>query len=151
MNADVVHVAGTVLGAGTAVAAGAVAGGAWWAVGVAGAAACMGSIFDRHLDHVQVLVALALVAGLVGAGQVWFVVVLAVGTLASIEVRAAADRTTVTRPEVADLGRIVPASVGVATLTAVLLVVGVASNDMPALATVGAALAAVFAIRVIAR
>lgn len=139
------------VGALGAVGAGALAGGAWWIVAGVAAIASIGAVVDRQLGFAQVLASLVLVAGLVAAGQAWYVAVLAAGTLGSSELLAAADRVTVVRRDVPDLGRVARAIPGAAVLTAAVLVVGAAVGDVPAVGAAAAAVAATMGLRVLAR
>lgn len=146
-----VRAGGVVLGLLTVLACGWIAGGGWWAVAGVAAAATVGGLFDRQLAFVQVLVSLALVAAVVDAGQGWAVVVIAAGTIGSLELATAGDRTSVVRCGVPDLRRIARVVPAAAVLSLAILVVGNVSNGGPVLAPAGAALAAVVAIRVLAR
>ena len=138
-------------GTATALGGGALAGGWWWAVAGVAAVAAIGAATDRQLGFGQVLASLVLVGGVVVAGHDWYVAVLAAGTVASFELLAAADRVTLVRPAVPDLGwvaRVVPSA---AVLAAAVLVVGGVSGTLPAAGVAGAALAAVVGLRVVAR
>lgn len=142
---------GVAAGVASALAGGALAGGWWWMVAGAGAGAALGGAWDRHLDHVQVIAALALVAGLMAAGHDWYVVLLAVGPVASIELLAAADRASIVRPVVTDLGRVGWIAAATAATSGTVLVLGQVSAAAPAWAGVGAGVAGIVAVRVIAR
>lgn len=151
MRPVLLRLAGAAVGMATAAGGGVAAGGWWWIAAAAGIVAAVGGIFDRQLAFALVLSALALVGGVVDAGNGWVVALIAAGTIASIELSAAADRTTVVRTRVTDLGRVARTVPAAAVLSSAVLVVGNVSGNGPALAPVGAALAAVVAIRVIAR
>lgn len=140
-----------ILGVAVCAGAGALAGGWWWAVALAGAVAAVGSVWDRQLDYVAVLAALASSAGVVAAGHHWYVVVLAVGPLMSIELLAASDRVTVVRRSVPDMAHIASRIPWLVGLAAAVLVVGRVSTEVPVAGVVGAGLAAAMAVRVIAR
>lgn len=151
MSPVLVRLAGAGVGVATVVGGGIVAGGWWWLAAAAGVVGAVGGMFDRQLAFALVLSALALVGGVVDSGHDWVVALLATGTVASIELAAAADRVTVVRSRVTDLGQVIRTIPAVVALSSAVLVVGNVSDGGPALAPVGAALAAVVAIRVIAR
>jgi hypothetical protein len=146
-----VRCAAAVLAAAAALGAGVLAGGGWWLAAVLGAVAGIGAAADRHLAHPHVLATLVLVAGVVATGHEWYVVVLAAGTIGASELHAAADRTTLVRPRVPDLGRTVVASVTAGAVAALVLLIGTMPSGGPAAGAVVAALAAVVGLRVIAR
>ena len=131
--------------------AGALAGGWWWLVAVLGALAGVGAAADRHLGHPQVLATLVLVAGVVATDRGWYVIVLAAGTIGPTELHAAADRITLVRPWVPDVGRALAVTATAALVAAVVLGIGATSAGVPAAGAVVASLAAVVALRVIAR
>ena len=151
MSGILVRLLGAAVGVTAALVGGMAAGGWWWVAAGIGASASVGGILDRHLAFAQVLASLILAAAVVDAGQGWLVAAIAAGTVASIELAAAADRTSVVRPAVPNLDRVARSAAAAAALAAAVLVVGAVSTGLPAAAPVGAALAAVFAIRVIAR
>lgn len=151
MSPVLVRLAGAGVGVATVVGGGIAAGGWWWIAAAAGVVAAAGGMFDRQLAFALVLSALALAGGAVDAGRGWVVALLAAGTIASIELAAAADRVTVVRRRVTDLAQVARTVPAVAALSSAVLVLGNVSGDGPALSPVGAALAAVVAIRVIAR
>ena len=134
-----------------ALGAGVLAGGWWWSVAGVAALAGIGAAADRHLGHPQVLATLVLVAGVVATGHEWYVIVLAAGTVGATELHAAADRITLVRPRVPDLGRALAATASTAVVVAAVLVVGGVSSGAPAAGAVVAALAAVVGLRVITR
>lgn len=142
---------GAALGVAVLLGGGLLAGSWWWVAAGLGSAAGVGAVVDRHLGNAQVVAALVLVAGVVAAGHDWYVVVLAAGTIGAIELLAAADRLSVVRTQVPDLGRVGRVVPFAAVLAAAALVVGAVSTGMPAGGALGAAVAAVLALRVIAR
>ena len=150
-SAGTVRCAGAVLGAVTMLGGGWLAGGWWWVAAAAGAFAAIGAVADGQIGHAQVLAGLVLVAGVVAAGHDWYVVVLAAGTIGSMELQAAADRVTVVRPRVPDAGRVVRVVPAVALLAAAVLVIGAVTSGTPAFGAVAAAAAGVLGLRVIAR
>ncbi len=145
------RLAGAAIGVVVGLAAGGLVGGWWWMAAAAVAAASIGGVLDRQLAFVQVLGSLALVAGAVAAGHDWFVVVLAAGTVASIELAATADRATVVRPRGVGFDRVAVAVVIAAVVATGVLVVGAASTGGPTGGVLVAAAAALLATRVIAR
>ena len=151
MSAGVVRSAGVVLGVLTMVAAGALAGEWWWLASLVGAVAAVGSIADQHLANAHVLVTLVLAVGLAVESTVWFVPLLVAGTIGTIELCAAADRTTVIRRAVPDVGRAALTVPAAALLSAAVLAVA----EVPVAAFSGAVIVAagagVVATRVIAR
>lgn len=150
-SAATVRCTAAALAAAAPLGAGVLAGGWWWAAAAVGAVAGIGATADRHLGHPQVLAALVLVAGVVATGHEWYVTVLAAGTIGATELHAAADRITLVRSRVPDLGRAAAATASAALVVAVILVVGTMSSGVPAAGAVVAALAAVVGLRVIAR
>lgn len=137
-------------GAAAGVVGGAVAGGWWWAAGLMVVVAAIGSVRDRMLGHAHAVATLVLAAGAVSAGSAWVVPLLVGGFVASLELHAVADRVTVVRPQPA-LGPVAPTLLAVVALTAAVAVVGAATDGLPALGGVVAGVAAVAALRVIAR
>ena len=150
-SATAVRCAAGALAAVAPLGAGVLAGGWWWSVAVVGALAGIGAATDRHLGHPQVLATLVLVAGVVATDHEWYVTVLAAGTIGSTELQAAADRITLVRPRVPDVGRALAVTAAAALAAAAVLVIGVISSGVPAAGAVVAALATVVALRVIAR
>lgn len=150
MTPSVLRIAGAAVGALSTIVAGALAGGWWWAAGAAGAVAAIGGAVDRQLGLAQVLVTLLLAVGLAAADVEWFVPLLAAGTIGGLELGALADRRTVVRPRVDADGVLGSVALTVGVATTVLL--ASALPDLPTTAAVlGAAAAAVVAVRVIAR
>ncbi len=151
MTAGRVRMLGAAIGAATMVVAGLLAGRWWWIAAAIGVLAALGSITDRQLAHAHALATLALAVGLAAESHGWFLPLLVAGTIASIELAAAADRTTIIRSRVPGLRDAVVASVGSAALASIVLAVG----QLPAVAAAGAVLVAaaagVVATRVIAR
>lgn len=152
MNGSVraVRIVAAVIASAGMVAAGALAGEFWWFAAAAGVLAAIGTIFDHQLGMAQVLVVLALVIGLSAADVVWFLPVLIATTVASFELAAAADRTSSIRPTVTRRD-IVPAVFASAVIAGVVLVIGEATRGGPTFSVLGAAVAAAFAVRVLAR
>ena len=142
---------GASVGALSAAGAGVLAGGPWWIAAGVAAIASIGSVVDRQLGFAQVMASLVLVGGLVAAGHGWYVAVLAAGTLGSSELLAAADRMSVVRSEVPDLGRVARTVPAAAVLSAGVLVVGAGVADVPAVGAAVAAVAATMGLRVLAR
>lgn len=135
----------------TMVVAGLLTGQWWWVAAAVGVLAATGSIADRQLAHAHALATLALAVGLAVESHGWFLPLLVAGTIASIELGAAADRTTIIRPRVLDLRDVAATSAASAALAAAVFAVGF----VPAVAAAGgvlvAAAAGVLATRVIAR
>lgn len=146
-----VRVIAAACGVAATVSSGALSGGWWWAAAAMGAAGAVGAAVDRQFGFVQVLAALAGVLGLAATGHVWFVPVLIAGVIGSFELAAAADRTTVVRPAVPDLERVVPTMAAAAALSGMVLGLGALPDAAATAAVLVAAAAAVVAIRVIAR
>lgn len=146
-----VRVAGAAVGVAVAGAAGWIVQGWWWLAAVVAAVGAIGAVSERQLTHLQVLGALALAGGAVATDQRWVIPLLAGGVVASVELLASADRVTVARPRVPDLGRVVPAAAGATAIAALVLVVAALAPAAAAMFGVGGALAAIAAMRVIAR
>lgn len=142
--------AGTV-GVATMLGAGALAGGLWWVVAVVGAVGAAGAVRDRQFAYLQALALLGAVVGLAAVGHHWFVPLLVAGTFASIELGAAADRTTVIRRSVPDLSTVGTRVAGAALLGAAVLLLSQLPVPAMTAAVLLAAGAAVVATRVIAR
>ena len=151
MSASAARAIGVTLGAVTMLSAGVLAGDWWWVAALIGAVAAVGSVADRHLAHAHVLATLVLAVGLAVESAIWFVPLLVAGTIGTIELCAAADRTTVIRPVVPDVKRAAITIPATAVLSAAVLV----TAELPVAAFSGAvvvaAAAGVVATRVIAR
>lgn len=149
MNASTVRLFGASVGALTMLSAGPVMGGWWWSASLTGALAAVGSVADRHLAHAHVLATLVVGVGLaVESRMVPFVVA---GTIGSIELGAAADRTSVVRPSASGLGSVAAATIGSAGLSGLILAMAALPRVALSGAVVVAAAAGVLATRVIAR
>lgn len=142
---------GAALGAVVLLGAGLLAGDWWWAPAALGSIAAAGAVVDRQLGNAQVLAALVLVAGVVAVGRDWYVVVLAGGTIGSIELLARVDRLSVVREQIPDLAGVARVVPGVALLAGGVLLVGAISMEVPAGGAVVGAAAAVLGLRVMAR
>lgn len=153
-SATTARIASVLAGVATFAVAGAVIGAWWWAAAVVGALAVIGSWVDvreRGMGYLVVIAALAISVGAIAASAEWLVVVMAVGAIASIELAAAADRTTVIQPTVVVTGHLARTLTGVAILSAAIVVVGELSTDGPSWSAVAAAGAAGLSLRLLAR
>ena len=151
MTATNARVLGAVVGAATMAVAGVLAGAWWWVAALAGALSAVGAVVDRQLVFAQMLAVLALRVGLAVETSVWFVPLLVGGTIASVELGASADRTTIIRSRVpGPVSAATTAAIAVAVSGTVLLI-----GELPIVAASGsvvvAAAAAALATRVIAR
>lgn len=151
MSASAARAIGIALGVVTMLSAGVLAGEWWWAAALVGAVAAIGSVADRHLAHAHVLATLVLSVGLAVESATWFVPLLVAGTIGTIELCAAADRTTVIRPVVPDVNRAVITIPTTALLSAAVLIVAELPVATLSGAVIVAAVAGVAATRVIAR
>lgn len=145
------RIAGAVVGAAAMVVAGALTGSWWWVVALGGAASAVGAVFDRQVVFAQVVTVLALGVGLSVEDVAWFVPLLVGATIASAELGAAADRTTIIRPAVAPANPVLSSTLLAVVVSAGVLAVGVLPLPAAAGSVVVAAGAAVVATRVIAR
>lgn len=150
MSASIARSIGVTVGVVAMVMAGALTGSWWWAAAVLGAASAMGAAFDRQLVFSQALAMLAVGVGLSAEASAWFVPVLVVGSIASVELGAVADRTTIIRPNVPELATVGTAALTAGALSAVVLALGEVHVAVAA-GSVAAACGAVVATRVIAR
>ncbi len=151
MSVGSLRVVASTLGLGAMLVAALLSGGWWWLAAGVGAVAAVGAAADRHLGHPQVLACLATSVGLAVEGHEWFVPLLVAGTIGSIELAAAADRTSIVRPQVPGLRSAVVAGVGSAILAAMVLLAGHLPLAVVSGSVVVAAAAGVVATRVIAR
>lgn len=118
--ARVVHGAGVLCGWVTAVMAGVVLGGAWWAVA---AGTAVGAASGRNGALVHAVGTVALVGGAVAADTEWLVPVLVAGVVATVEAGAVPERVTRARPSI-PIGPVLATPVVAATMAAIVLVLG---------------------------
>ncbi|WP_436793331.1 hypothetical protein [Actinospongicola halichondriae] len=151
MREGPVRIVAASVGVSSSLVAGVLAGGWWWVVAVVGAVAAAGSVADRHLGHAQVLSCLVVSVGLAAEGRAWFVPLLVAGVIGSIELAAAADRTTIIRRHVPGVRPAILAACGSALVAGAVLLVGHVPLAVVSGSVVVAAAAGVVATRVIAR
>lgn len=146
-----VRAAAVALGVCVALAGGALAGGWWWLAAVIAVAAALAAPFDTQVGLAHVIALVGLAAGLDAVGRLWYVPILVAGSIASIELHAAADRVTAVRrtvPGTTPAAVTFPVALGLAF--AVLLVAALPTPAVAGAAVLSAG-AVVVATRVIAR
>ncbi len=120
-------------------------GSAWWLVAAVGAAAAAVASHAPRAATVQAVAAVVL-AGATPGDRWWLWVVLGVGTVASIELQAVADRVTVVRLRPSWRGPLVVVAAASAVATGV-AVVGAVDTDASVPLTLVAAAGAVAVLR----
>lgn len=151
MTAWMARTAGALVAVAAFAACGVASGGWWLAAAGLGIVATVGAVVDDVSGYVQVLAALALTAGVVSTGSVHLVPVLVAAVVVSIEFGAVADQTSIVRPRVRGLPRVLGVGAFSAALSAAVLVVGDLTTEGGTAVVLVAAIAALVAIRVLAR